>query len=222
MSFTQHTVAPLDIDAGVDMYTAAFTVMERVLCHAIQANDIVTRDQVIQTWITRLHPSCLFRLNLANTIIFAEQYGLTQLLGPACLAFVLETPLSSYTWPTGAIVSVFRIDTGVLLTDAHSVRLSLGYYAMQSNWVRLREAPHKHGQCTASCLTSWLFQWSLTDQILPGQGNMVARVMQLRDDLLSTGPYAVGQFMTSDCWNAALAELDTTLESIQAGTPFLV
>jgi hypothetical protein len=46
---------------------------------------------------------------------------------------------------------------------------------------------------------------------------MVARVIQLRDDLLST---QLSQFMTSDCWNAALAGLDATLEGMQAGAPF--
>jgi hypothetical protein len=219
MAYVQHVVNP---NVNVDTSTATFAVMEHVILRAIQSADTLTVDQTIQTWTSRLNPSCLFRLSPAKTIIFADQHGLPQLLGPACLAFVLETPVTSYTWPTGATVSTFPPAPGVSLTDTHFVRLLLGYYAMQSDWIRLREGPHKPGQCSITCLTSWLTQWSLVDQMFPGQGNLVGRVMQLKNDMMSAGPSSVGQFMTSDCWNAAVAELDMTLESIQAGAPFVV
>jgi hypothetical protein len=202
--------------------TDTFINMAHMLCVAIQRGDLGAREQIIRAWVTRLRlpMSSPYRLSAGRTIAFADSQGIPHLFGPACLAYVIETPLSTDTWPIGAVVSTFSYDPDVPLTDGQRVRLLLGYYELQTSWAELRTAPHTHNQCTAGCLASWLFQWSLIDRMFSGQANMVFRVEKLRGDLLSTGRGSMGQFMTSACWNTALMELDTMLERIYAGASF--
>lgn len=215
-------VHPSDVVPVVDMSTATFAAMEHILCVAMQNGDLVGGEQIIDAWVARLWLPAYSpnRLSAVRTVAFADHYGLPHLLAPACLAYVIDTPLSSDTWPTGAVVSTFCYDEIVPLTDNQRVRLLLGYYTMQSSWVHLRTAPHNPSQCSTRCLSSWLFQWSLNDHRFSGQADMVNRIKMLREDLLSTGRGAMGQFMTSECWNAALVELDEMLENIEAGSYF--
>jgi len=215
-------IYPSDIDPVFDMSTATIAAMENALYAAIQKEDYVGSEQIIEAWVARLSlPShSPDRLNAARTIAFADYQRLPPLFAPACLAYVIETPLSSDTWPTGAVVSTFCPHPDVPLTENQRARLLLGYYAMQSDWIRLRNVPHIPSQCSTKCLSSWLFQWSLNDQQFPGQANIVNRVKRLREDLLSTGRGAMGQFMSGECWSAAVAELDEVLESIESGSSF--
>lgn len=216
-------IPPSDVAVATSVSSAPFAAIEHMLRVAIQSGDFIFRDHIIKAWVARLslHAYCPDRLSAVRTVIFADRVGLPNLLGPACLAYIIETPLSSDIWPTGAVVSTFHDDPDIPLTDRQRVRLLLGYYAIQNKWVQLRSVAHNPAKCSSSCLASWLFQWSLTDRRFSGQANMVIRVKKLRDDLLSTGSGAMSQFMTSSCRNAALMELDVMLVGIEAGAPFL-
>jgi hypothetical protein len=215
-------IYPSNNDPVFDMSTAAIAAMEHALCAAIQKADFVSCEQIIEAWVTRLSlpTHSPDRLSAARTVAFADRQGLPHLFAPACLAYVIETPLSSDIWPTGAVVSTFCPNPDTPLTENQRVRLLLGYYSMQSDWIRLRTAPHIPSQCSTKCLSSWLFQWSLNDQLFSGQANIVNRVKRLREDLLSTGRGAMGQFMSGECWSAAIEELDEVLESVESGSSF--
>jgi hypothetical protein len=213
---------PSAATAVIGESTATFATMAHNLLVSIQYGDQTAGEKIIRAWVARLTlpTSSPYRLSAGRTIAFADHQGIPDLFGPACLAYIIETPLSTDTWPIGAVVSTFSYDPDVPLTDSQRVRLLLGYYELQTSWVELRTVPHARNQCTAGCLASWLFQWSLIDRKYSGQANIVVRVEKLREDLLSIGRGSMGQFMTNACWNTALRELDAMLDDFKVGASF--
>jgi len=208
----------------LNLSTARPADIEQLLTYAVETNNTLHRDQIVQSWVARLRlpPSSPHRLSPVRGILFGDHYGLNGLLGPACLAYILETPLVSDALPTSTVVSTVRHETDRSLKDRHRVRLLLGYYAMQTAWMKLRTSPHRADSCSENCLASWLHRWSAADSAFPDQGNVLKRIHKIREELVKeSAPLSMEDNMTTSCWRAAFAELVTASDEIQAGHPFL-
>jgi hypothetical protein len=206
--------------SSANLHAATIPELEQELTLSILSANKHLEDQIVGELICRLrfYPSNPFRLSPVHGIIIADKHSIPSLLGPACLKLVSETPMLSVSGCGSRISVVYPIQG---LSERQVNRLTLGFCAMQSHWIRLQGLGHRVAVCSKDCSLKWLHSWFEADQMFVGPECVVTRVEYLLAELLKDGDGSLRAVMSPQCWEWTTSEVKEALAGLRDGEPFL-